>query len=339
MKKLGVAIAVTGMVMLSGCSPLSNLKAPRVSDVNILKSAKNRRTYQADYDTTFRAAVDALRQVDSGSAKLVKYDDGLIIFKKPNDTGTITANVIEIDEQTTRVEIAAKDKRRFWLDDTDEDTRDAFFAELDQRLGSTATATESGAEASQPEQPAPAKAQTAPQSEAQQDGDLLLVRLRQRLQLGEDNDFLDKLSYSDLLILDQKLATLDSIDAEKKKLAGACAACYIDLARLYHDAGQYARSAEALKTAIDVEPDNAVAHCNLGEIYKHLGLYDDAIRELNEAKRLNPDLPDTYINLGIIYDDYVVDDQKALGYYKKYLELGGADEQVNEWIGAIEKGS
>jgi tetratricopeptide (TPR) repeat protein len=337
MKKLGVAIAVTGMVILSGCSPLTNLKAPRISDVNLLKSSKNQRTYQADYDTTFRAAVDALRQVDNGSAKLVKHGEGLIIFNKPNDTGTITANVTKIDERTTHVELLAKDKRRFWLDDTDEETRDAFFAELDERLSST-SAREPNTAASQPEQPLPPEAQPAPRNEVQQDRSLLLAKLRRQLQLGEENGFLDKLSYNDLFILDQRLETLNSIAAEKKELAGTCAACYIDLARLYHDAGQYARSAEALKTAIGVEPDNAVAHCNLGEIYKHLGLFDQAIRELNEAERLNPDLPDTYINLGIIYDDYVVDDQKALGYYKKYLELGGSDDQVAEWIGAIEKG-
>ncbi len=338
MKKLRVAIAVAGMVVLSGCGSLSNLKAPKISDVNLLKSSKNQRTYQADYDTTFRAAVDALRQTDNGSAKLVKYDEGLIIFNKPNDTGSTTANVTKIDEGTTRVELLAKVKRRFWLDSTDEAARDAFFAEMDRRLGST-SATESAAEAGQPEQPAPAETQAATQNEVQQDRSLLLADLRQQLRLGEDNAFLDKLSYDDLVILDRKLETLHSVAAEKKELAGTCAACYIDLARVYHDAGEYARSAEALKTAIGVEPDNAVAHCNLGEIYKHMGVFDDAIRELDEAKRLNPDLPDTYINLGIIYDDYVVDDQKALGYYKKYLELGGSDEQVKDWIAAIEKGS
>ncbi len=82
-----------------------------------------------------------------------------------------------------------------------------------------------------------------------------------------------------------------------------------------------------------------MARCNLGDIYKHLGLYEEAVRELNEAKRLDPKLSDTFINLGIIYDDYIVDDQKALENYRRYLDLGGSDKQVLEWIDAIEKGS
>ncbi len=140
-------------------------------------------------------------------------------------------------------------------------------------------------------------------------------------------------------VLEHKLRAFSSVAADKKKLAERCAACYIDLARLHHDAGRYARSAETLKIALTIDPDNAVAHCNLGEIYKHLRLFDDAIRELNEAKRLNPQLADTYVNLGIIYDDYIIDEQKALGYYKQYIELGGTDKQVLEWIGEIDKGS
>jgi hypothetical protein len=40
-----------------------------------------------------------------------------------------------------------------------------------------------------------------------------------------------------------------------------------------------------------------------------------------------------------MYDDYINDNAKALQFYKKYLELGGADKQVLDWIEAIEKGS
>jgi tetratricopeptide (TPR) repeat protein len=168
---------------------------------------------------------------------------------------------------------------------------------------------------------------------------LLLTRLAQTLQLNENDQFLRKLSDGELALLQGRLESLQKFAEKQDEISGKCAACYVDLARLYHDSGQYARAAEALKAALAVEPESALAHCNLGEIYKHLNLVDDAIRELDLAKTLNPELTDAYINLGIIYDDYLINDQKALECYRRYLSLGGSDKQVIEWIKAIEKGS
>lgn len=339
MRKLALAIIACVMVCVSGCSSL-----PSIPDVDILGSSKNQRTYQADYDTTFRAAVDALRQIDNGSAKLVKYSSGVIVFQQPNDAGTMTAYVTKVDDKTTRVELSATKERKYWFDASDEKTRDAFFAELDKRFGVAAAEAPNAPAQAQPTAPAetkptPAETKTAPAASETQHKNQLVAKLSQELQLGETGGFLEKLSDNELTTLDQKLQTFNSPSKETKEITNRCATCYIDLARLYHDEAQYARSAEALKIAVSVDPNNAIAHCNLGEIYKHLNLADDAIRELNEAKKLNPALPDTYINLGIIYDDYVVDHQKALENYKKYLELGGTDKQVLEWISAIEKGS
>lgn len=331
MKKQWLAFVLIAMVSLSACS---TLKAPRLPEVNLLASSENQRTYQSDYDTVFRAAVDALRRVDNSSAKYVKHDAGLIIFKKPDNAGTITASVKKIDDRTTRVEIDAKNSRKFLPDSTDTETRDAFFKELDALLiteGAEAPPAEVQKEASEEAE--------APEKEPEDARTRLIARLSQELRLAADSSFLQKLSYDELSLLDQRIHALQSAASKSEDLGGMCAACYIDLARLYHDSGQYARAAEALKIAIASEPDNAVAHCNLGEIYKHLRLFDDAVRELHEAQRLNPDLPDTYINLGIIYDDYLVDDEKALKCYNKYLELGGTDEQVREWIRVIEQGS
>ncbi len=330
MRKLGFVTVACVILWASGCGSL-----PSLPDVNVLGSSKNERTYQADYDTTFRAALDALRQIDNGSAKLVKYSSGVIVFQKPNDAGTMTATVRKIDDKTTQVELVAKEQRRYWFDATDEKTRDAFFAELDKRLGvvvAQAPTTPASAQSATPAEPNPAPAAKNTENKKE-----LIAKLSQELQLGENARFLDKLSYDDLTVLDGKLQAFSSASKETKEMSGKCASCYIDLARLYHDEWQYARAAEALKIAIAAEPNNAVAHCNLGEIYKHLNLVDDAIRELDEAKKLNPDLPDTYINLGILYDDYLGDGQKALENYKKYLELGGTDKQVLEWISAIEK--
>jgi tetratricopeptide (TPR) repeat protein len=335
MKMPGFVILILVLISLWGCSSTAR-RTPVLGDIDVLRSSENRRTYQADYDTVFRAAVDALRQVDNNTAKLVKHDQGLILFKKPNETGVINVYVKKIDEQTTSVEIEAKDKRKYWFDDSDAHARDAFFSELDKLL----LVSTGGMEEGQPVLAQPDTAQPPPATTGDSDKKAeLLSRLVERLRLTENQRFLEKLSFDELSVLEEKVRPFESLSATNEELGRRCAACYIDLARLYHDSGQYARAAEALKIAIAVEPDNAVAHCNLGDVYKHLRLFEDAIRELEQAQSLDPALPDTYINLGIIYDDYVVDDQKALQNYTKYLEVGGADEQVRIWIKALQEGS
>lgn len=325
MSKIRVAIALAAVSVIAACAPTAKLKMPGIPDIDILKSAENVRVYQADYETVFRASLSALRRIDDTSAKLVKHSEGVIVFKKPKDTGTITVIVKRVDEKNTRVEISAKNRRKYWLDGGDGDTRDAFFEGLDKLLGI--------AEAEASERAGESAAETSP------DKTPVLSRLRKQLQLDEGESFLDELSYGDLVLLDRRFESLSSISSENKKLPERCAACYIDLARLYHDDGRYKRSAEALRIAVSIDPINAVARCNLGEIYKHLGLYEKAIQELDEAARLDPDFADTFINLGIIHDDYLSDDAKALKNYRRYLELGGADEQVLGWISEIEAGS
>ncbi len=338
MRKLCLASAASVLILLGGCSSMQSLQPPRLSDIDVLSASENKREYQADYDTTFQAAVDALRQIDNTSAKLVKRRSGVIVFNMGEEAGTITADVKKIDEQTTRVELSAKSSRKYWFDSSDATTREAFFREMDKLL-KPAMSSEAGVESSPKEEVTLAENPAGQASESASARNALLAKVKQGLSLGEQDTFLEKLADEDLTVLEQRIQSFNARTEGRDAMARKCANCYVDMARVYHDDGQYERAAEALKIATAVDPENAVAHCNLGEIYKHLRRFDDAIRELNEAKELNPNLADTYINLGIIYDDYAVDDQKALENYKKYLELGGADKQVIEWVKALEKRS
>ncbi len=334
MNKIGLAVMLAAVSAFVACAPTSKLKAPGVPDLNVFEAAENARTYRASYETTFRAALDALRRIDDASAKLVKHSEGIIIFKKPEDAGAITVKVTKASEETTRVEISAKHRRKYWPAGRDEETRDNFFAELEKLLGvDGSTEGDSEADGFGRTDEGSTQADTEPDKAA------VLSDLKERLQLEGEKSFLDRLSYEDLVLLERRVESLSSISAENDKLTRRCSACYIDLARLYHDDGRYKRSAEALGIALSIDPENAIIHCNLGEIYKHLGLYEKAIRKLEEASRLDPEFPDTYINLGIIYDDFLPDEKKALENYRKYIDLGGADEQALVWIRRIEEAS
>jgi len=334
MKAAGVAIAIMAIVALSMLGCARRPKAPEIGGTETIESSENARAYHADHASTFRAALDALRRIDSASDKFVKHDEGLIIFKRPGDRGEIRARVRKIDARTTRVELSAKTRGKRGRDVDDKETRALFFSELDQLLGDVPRAGEADAA---DESAAEAPVEESLGDEAPGD-DPIIKSLKKELQLDEEAGFLEKLAPDELALLERRLRSLASASAEKEAMARRCAACYIDLARFHHDDGEYSRAADALKIAVSVDPDNAVAHCNLGEIYRHLGLYEQAVGELKEAERLDPEFGDTYINLGIIYDDYLPDDRKALEYYRKYLELGGSDKRVPQWIAELEEG-
>jgi len=334
MKRVLIAVVVFAPALFLACASTRNAGVSKSSPRGTLPLAGNVRIYNTDYDTTFRAAVDTLRRLEESSAKLVKYGEGIIIFKRPNDAGTTTVNVEGVDMGTTRVTITVEDPKKNRLGDGRADSQRLFFEEMDKLLGGAHATGETDAEedATKGADTATEPAQSMPTE------DPIRRKVVQALRLDEGEEgFLSRLSHEDLVLLEKKLESLAADSTEK--LGRQCAACYIDLARLYHDDKLYNRSADALKIAISMDPTSAVAHCNLGEIYKHLGRYDEAIGELKTAERLDPELADTYINLGIIYDDYLNDDKEALENYGKYLNLGGENKQVLEWMTRIKDGS
>jgi len=80
MRKIVVAAGLVALLGFMACGSAKKLRLPQAPDINILKSSENIRTYQSDYDTTFRAALDALRHIDNSSAKYVKHSESIIVL-------------------------------------------------------------------------------------------------------------------------------------------------------------------------------------------------------------------------------------------------------------------
>lgn len=318
---------------IMGCATSKNDTSPDVPEVFAIPISEDARAYPVEYNVIFRTAVDSLSHIDVSGPKLVKAREGVILFSDPEGFVTIKAKFAAIDAETTQVEMSYDAKKKLSLDKAKREIGEALFTELERRLRPRAEEKSVSDVSARRDS---ASGDPGAEEIQQKERKLLKEKLSKEFGLEEEQNFLRKLSYDELVILARKLSEIESISREKQKLGKRCAACYIDMARLYHDKGEYSRAEKTLKTAIEIDPGNAFAHCSLGEIYKHLSLFDDSIRELNNAMILDPDLPDSYINLGIVYDDYVHDDQKALKNYRKYLDLGGSDEQVHEWIRQIE---
>ncbi len=76
----------------------------------------------------------------------------------------------------------------------------------------------------------------------------------------------------------------------------------------------------------------------LGIIYRKLGRFQDAQRIYQAALQQDPSDAKVYYNLGVLFDLYLQDNELAIQYYQRYLELtGNRDKKVKRWIAQLDK--
>ena len=134
----------------------------------------------------------------------------------------------------------------------------------------------------------------------------------------------------------------------------------------YDNNGMVEKAIEQYLKVLEINPDNIQARNNLGVTYKEQGRYQEAITEHEKVLTIDPNHTDArynlglahfvageheqaveefmrviefdrgylsaYKNLGVLYEDKLSDKEKALFYYQKYLDLGGKDLRVYDWI-------
>jgi tetratricopeptide (TPR) repeat protein len=88
-----------------------------------------------------------------------------------------------------------------------------------------------------------------------------------------------------------------------KLAAGVAAALLIACASLARLQASYWRHSESLfRHALEVAPDNAVAHVNLGSVFEQAGRPDEAQTHYQEALRIDPGLAQAHNNLANVLD-------------------------------------
>lgn len=78
--------------------------------------------------------------------------------------------------------------------------------------------------------------------------------------------------------------------------------------------------------------ETALMHYNLGVFYTKNKEYARSIAEFEKAIELNPDDPYAHYNLGYIYAEYLVNRQKAIANFRKYLNLLKTDDKDSDWV-------
>jgi len=88
--------------------------------------------------------------------------------------------------------------------------------------------------------------------------------------------------------------------------------------------------------AIQMQPDNALAHYNLGVSLMGQDRPDDAILEYNRTIKIDPKYSNAYYALGMIYQAKG-DQQDAVTAYEKYLQLDPNGAYVQPTKDSLEK--
>jgi tetratricopeptide (TPR) repeat protein len=92
------------------------------------------------------------------------------------------------------------------------------------------------------------------------------------------------------------------------------------------------------RTAIRLQPDNAIAHYNLSLLLTELDDFDEALRELQTARRLLPDRPEIPFNLGVLLSNHGRYSE-ACANFTKALRLKPDFEEARQYLRFCEEKS
>jgi tetratricopeptide (TPR) repeat protein len=113
-----------------------------------------------------------------------------------------------------------------------------------------------------------------------------------------------------------------AIDAYRRslRLRPECTEAWINLGRLFAEAGDAGAAHECFTSAVDLDPGDATAHYNLGVIAQDAGKEADAIVCYRRALDLDPQLAEAHYNLATLFDQSG-DSRAAIRHINEYRKL------------------
>lgn len=88
----------------------------------------------------------------------------------------------------------------------------------------------------------------------------------------------------------------------------------------------------AAEQAVKQAPANRDSHYILGLVLQRMGKFDQAERALRQSLAVDANYSDVYLSLGDLYADDLKDRKKAVEAYQRYLETGGTENRVREYL-------
>jgi tetratricopeptide (TPR) repeat protein len=127
--------------------------------------------------------------------------------------------------------------------------------------------------------------------------------------------------------------------ATRRAVQAATVGIVVVLSVTTHAQVRHWRDARALFLhALDLNPDNAVAHTTLGVLAMNEGRPDEALRHLSEAVRIEPAYPEAHFNLGVLYSK-LGRRAEAITAYRTAIELRPDSPRAHTNLGALMVGA
>jgi len=113
-----------------------------------------------------------------------------------------------------------------------------------------------------------------------------------------------------------------AIDAYRRalRLRPECAEAWINLGRLFADAGDATAAQECFASAIELDPGEATAFYNLGVLAQDANRETEAIEHYRRALELDPQLAEAHYNLATLFER-TGDSRLAIRHINEYRKL------------------
>ena len=112
---------------------------------------------------------------------------------------------------------------------------------------------------------------------------------------------------------------------------------WYNLSLLYFKQDKYQHALNSIKKGLLIEPKQCSMLNLQGKIYTAQGKFFRAESAFKSCIESDDSYLNAYLNLGILYELYLGKLEDASFLYKAYLEEGGENENVSNWIQSIDK--
>ena len=115
----------------------------------------------------------------------------------------------------------------------------------------------------------------------------------------------------------QRIETAEKIVAADPKNRQA----WVQLGNDYFDTGQAQKAVNAYGKALELKPDDPNVLTDQGVMYRQLKQFDKAIANFEKAQQVSPNHLQSLFNMGMVYADDLMQPDKAMKAWSRYLEL------------------
>lgn len=110
---------------------------------------------------------------------------------------------------------------------------------------------------------------------------------------------------------------------------------YNELGLHYVHLQDYPAALRAFSRSLELDRYQPVVYINTGLAYEGLGRFDLAIEAYERSIFILPNDPTPYYNLGHLHYTKLQEDEKALSYFLKAVELNPLEPDVHQYLGLL----